>query len=641
MEAERYCLKITPDSLKEQLQAVQTAGGDGTEYLNSVSRADLCVDLKNNSWEFRLTGPKIPPPDNFVSQLKQYFLNSVEGLNNLTLLTQSAAEDSLEVWFSLNWESLKMEILQLSPVLRTVLEYARPVVGSNSVVIQLASPNAIEICRRRQLDTVIAGWVKERRGQLPRVEFKLGDFKGKIEQDAQKIQQEAEVEKEKRLRRQQLRAKKQRSVVLEGRKIKSSGEPIEEIRTQLGEIVTVEGVVIAAEFVRTGGKKKNFVKGIISDRSDSVSFMIFMDEVNEQLLSLKNNWLKIRGRLKMDNYRRRKNEIIFVNDVNRITPRIRRDEAPVKRVELHCHSKMSRLDATSDIRDIVQRAAYWDHPAVAISDHGVVHSFPEAARAGEEFGVKIIYGMEGYLVNDKRCFVLNDLGFDSSQLSLAEEFIVLDCETTGFSPLTAEVFQVAALRIRNGQVVDSYNSPVAVHRISCSLLDQTPLTKQQLLDGPPPERVSEELDQFIGQLPVLIYEASFVQNFLKKMGYQFRSPVVHLRRLVEKIWAPGRANLNQVFINRFKEKIEHEFDACKDVQRTFQIFQEISPKLSPDLSLDSIKSLEKQGDHKASFYHVLLLVRNRKGLENLYKLVSRSHIDYFYRQPRILRSDLE
>ncbi len=639
MTEESYLLEIAPSKLIRVCEGEVDSGA--IDYLNSLDQVQLCVSPQCGEWEFRFKTNACPPPENLSKSLQEFFMDQVDGLRCLHCLSVSDKKVSLDKWLEEHWEILKTNILRVSPVLRSALEYARPRVENGTLQVELADTRWLELCRERSLDKFIQKWLRERCGRSPAVEFVIGDFSKEIESDARRFQVQEEKKLQKKQRRQKLRAKKEKETVLLGRKIQTDIVSIGETKQLDKKRVTVRGRVIESEFRKTSKDKSNFVKGIITDSRNSISFIIFLDESKPELTGLEGEWLKIRGNLKEDNYGRNNDDIIFVNDVNKIPPLIRSDDAPVKRVELHCHTNMSQLDALPDVNDIVERAAFWDQPAVAVSDHGVVHSFPEAAKAGQKYGVKILYGMEGYLVNDKRPFILNRDTRWGLEEELDEEFIVLDCETTGVSPCTAEPFQLCALRIKEGEIVDSYQSPLAVQSISGQLLKQSTVDKEELLEAPPPESVIEDLTEFVGEKPVLIYEADFVRNFLEKIGFSLENPIVHLRRLVENFWAPDNSHLNEVFLNRFKGEIEHDFDARQDARRTLQIFSELEPRLPEPLTIKTVAGLEATSDYHAPFNHVLLLARNETGLENLYRLVSRSHTEYFYRQPRILRSELE
>ncbi len=642
MNSKRYQLKLEPRKLLELLKEAGHCSEEVEQFIQAAEQTSLCVDPKNSCWEFRFAVNGKRHPSDLDNCLKTVCKNRVDGLNEISVLTLPCGEPggSLDAWLEENWEALKSNILELSPVLRSALEYARPSLVDGELKIELAYPNWIQVCEDRQVDEYVKNWVSERWGNCPPVDFVLGDFEGEIESDARRIEDQEQERIKKQRQRSQLRAQKEKETVLRGRRIKTEAIEVKEINGELNS-ATIQGQVVEAEFVRTAKKKKNFVKGIISDRTASLPFMIFMDDKKENLIGLEDSWLKIRGRVQKDNYRSGQDYLMFVNDVNKIPPMIREDRMPVKRAELHCHTNMSQLDALTDVEELIERVAFWDQPAVAISDHGVVHSFPDAAAAAEKYGVKVIYGMEGYLVNDKRPLVLNGAASSAADSPLKEEFIALDCETTGPSPWISEVFQVAAVRVQGGEIKERYETSVAVDQVPEKLLNNSRLSRDDLLEAPPAEEVANQLENFVGGLPLVVYEASFVRNFLDKMGYCPTGPVVHLRRLVERFWSPGESGLNKVFASRFREDVEHQFDASSDVRRTLQILEELQPKLPSPATPAAIKKLEKDSDHRDPFYHVLILARTQKGLENLYRLVSRSHVEHFYKQPRILRSELE
>lgn len=640
---ECYLMDVPPARLKE-IVAREGASEELRELLDNAEDVKVLVDPERSAWELKISSTT-PFNNNLAGQLQELFLNHCPDLKKVKIDFESlsANKDKKESspWLAKHWENLKNAICKASPAVRSAFEYARPRLEDKTLIIEIADYRWVDFCREKEIDSFIGAWIEKKFGRRPEIKFKTGDFSARIEQDAESLKLEKMEELEKKQRRQQLRIEKEKTNIPLGGKIKSKPVAIAEMDVEENHSVTLQGQIIEWDFKQTSRGKKNLYTGVLTDNTDSISLKIFRGDDESALPDLSGAWVKIRGRLRRDNFGRNRDEAVFVRDINRIPPMIRTDDAPLKRVELHCHTNMSRMDGLPAVEDIVERAAFWDQPAVAISDHGVVHSFPKAYSAGKKYGVKIIFGLEGYLVEDDRPLVLNvDESVDRQQV-LDDQFVIIDCETTGVSPCNSRLFHAAALRIKDGEIVERFESPVAVNEIDSWILDSSPLDAQKILDAPSAEKVTEQLQDFAGELPIVIYEADFIRRFLEQQGFEFKQPLIHLRRIVEEIWMPEHAHLDHLYENRFQAGTGHRFDARCDVERTLEVYRELKPSLPGKITVDNLLKFQSEPDHKAGSYHVLLLARNQTGLQNLYKLVSWSHTKHFYRFPRMLRSELE
>ncbi|MFB6355676.1 MAG: PolC-type DNA polymerase III [bacterium] len=308
----------------------------------------------------------------------------------------------------------------------------------------------------------------------------------------------------------------------------------------------------------------------------------------------------------------------------------------------------------------MERAAFWDHDALAITDHGVAHSFPEAAHAAEEYGVKMIFGVEGYIVEDDRPMVLNrtDEFPDNPDRLLPDRCVLIDGETTGVSPINNDLFQVGVLALEDGEIVDEYSSLLPVEEIPREILERSPVEREDILSAPDPDQVKKDLQEFVGDRPVVMYEADFLRHFLREFGIEFSQPVIHLRRIVEAVWKPENPGLDTLVQTQLNSKVKHSYDAARDVRRVKDILEELHDHFQgnersarcnrayqveiPDgLSIALIDDLDREPDPKAPHNHIILLARNDTGMKNLYELISKSHIENFYRQPRMKRSEIQ
>ena len=220
-------------------------------------------------------------------------------------------------------------------------------------------------------------------------------------------------------------------------------------------------------------------------------------------------WVKVYGELKYDKFR--DDDLFNVYAVESCEPpKIREDKSEEKRIELHIHTNMSAQDGLSSASDTVKRAKYWGHRAVAITDHGVVQAFPEAANAGKSCGVKIIYGMEAYLVpDDKNIFECRqDYGFD-------DEFVVFDIETTGLYKRTCKIIETGAVRMIKGKIVDTFSTFVDPEvRIPDHIVSLTNITSEMVSGAPKEKEALEAFRKFAGDACLVAHNAPFDAGFV-------------------------------------------------------------------------------------------------------------------------------
>ena len=643
---EQYRLEVSCEKIYKVVNG-QSVPNEVCEFLDRSENVEIYVDDEQARWEIQFHTSQTPP-DSLESILLEIFRERADSLRDLTV---SVAEKSPEANTSSGsshtsdlsepWEQLKQDLYQKTPMSRSFFQYARPVLREDRLIVELPNKQSVQNCRSQQFDRFIQAWFQKHEGIDLKVKFAEGDFSERLKNDAEQIRKEEQEKIEKQERRREVKQQKKQDHVIVGKTIQTDPIPIEQIGESEQRNVTVEGELVETDLNITGKNKKNVLTGIVTNRKDSIEFKQFLDTKISELEGMEGKWLRIRGPLKNDNYRGGGEKVIFLNDANQIPPKIRKDDAPEKRVELHCHSNMSALDALTEVEQLVERAAYWDHPALAITDHGVAHSFPEAARAAKEYGVKVIFGVEGYLVDDDRPVILNGVDSDVGSDRPWQDYIVLDCETTGISPHTDEIFQIAALHVKEGEIVNDFHSTLQTEGDYPRIVERTQLEEDQLNNAPPPEIVFEELSEFIDDRPIFAYEADVLRNFIESAGFRFDQPMIHVRRLVDHVWNPPTLSLDSLIERRHGQQRDQSLDARVDVQHTKLLIEELEESLEQMETLDDLREIVADPDKTDRSNHIILLAKNQKGLENLYRLVSLSHVDNFYRQPRLFRSNIE
>ncbi|ERI89610.1 DNA polymerase III, alpha subunit [Clostridiales bacterium oral taxon 876 str. F0540] len=326
----------------------------------------------------------------------------------------------------------------------------------------------------------------------------------------------------------------------------------------------------------------------------------------------------------------------------------RQDRAEIKRVELHMHTQMSQMDAMTSATELIKRAMSWGMKSIAITDHGVVQAFPEAHKllGRNNPDMKVIYGVEAYLAPDKKSSVVNSKG-----QSIDTSYCVLDLETTGFSPVTEKITEIGIMKYQDGKVVDNFSCFVNPEKpIPAKVIEVTNITDDMVRDAETIEQVFPKMLEFIKGSVLVAHNAAFDINFLKHnakvLGYDFDFTYVDTLTLAQAIFPEFKSyKLGRIAKNLgIKAEVAHR--ALDDVDTTVKVFKVMLEKLKERGSenLDDIdvyssdEESKKEEFKKLKTYHAIILAKNNIGLKNLYKLVSYSHLDYFYKKPRILKS---
>ncbi len=434
--------------------------------------------------------------------------------------------------------------------------------------------------------------------------------------------------------------------VLYGRDFDDGFLAIKDIDGVQGE-VTIRGRIISTDrrLLKSG---KTLVIFDMTDFTDTISVKLFaaeeaLEDIDKAVV--KGSFIKLKGMTTIDRYdgELTVGSIVGIKKCEDFTGK-RVDNSPVKRVELHCHTKMSDMDGVSEVGDIIKRAKKWGMPAIAITDHGVVQAFPDASHAldkGDTF--KIIYGVEGYLVDDMKQLVESPRG-----QSFDDPFVVFDIETTGFSPLNDHIIEIGAVKVENGVISEKFSTFVNPDMPIPFRIEQlTGISDSMVLPAPKIDQVLPEFLKFCEGAALVAHNASFDVSFIdhnaRLLGLPFDPTVLDTVSL-------ARLLLPQ--LNRFKLdtvakalniSLENHHRAVDDAGCTAEIFEAFL-KMLRNRGVDNVDALNEMSRlddervKKLPSHHIIILAKNDVGRTNLYRLVSRSHIDYFYRNPRIPKS---
>ena len=447
-----------------------------------------------------------------------------------------------------------------------------------------------------------------------------------------------------------------------GRGIKE--EPIK-IKTLIGEDnnVVVEGYVFGTDYFESSKTDFKIITLKITDYSDSIYCKVFVRDAEEyQRLckELKTGlWFKIRGYTKEDQFA--KELVLNARDIIKIEKKENKimDNAPKKRVELHCHTKMSQMDGVADDEALLKQALSWGHKAIAITDHNGVQAFPHVfnfvtghnkkLKEGEE-PFKAIYGAELTLIDD----TVNIVVRPNNKNMLEQTYVVFDFETTGFNAGGADsIIEIGAVKIRNGEILERYDELINPGRpLPEKITAVTNITDDMLKDKDNEENAVKRFIEWFKDCPMVAHNAKFDVSFLE-MAYKkynlgtFTNPVIdtlELSRTMDNTYA--RHSLSAL-VKRYDvpwdESAHHRGDY--DAEGTALVFHKMLKKLSNRNieNMDQLDSLVSKDEiHKyGRSYHVNLLVKNKTGLKNLFKIISLANTTYLYKTPRILRSEIE
>ena len=322
----------------------------------------------------------------------------------------------------------------------------------------------------------------------------------------------------------------------------------------------------------------------------------------------------------------------------------RMDNAKEKRVELHMHTQMSQMDGVTACEDLLKRAVSWGWKSIAITDHGVVQAFPDAhkylGKAGAD--LKVIYGVEAYLVPDKDSCV----SFTKGQ-ELDTEYCVLDIETTGLSFRTEKITEFGIMKYKNGEVIDSFECFVNPEKpIPEEVVNITHITDEMVKDAPTIDQIMPKVLDFIGDSVLVAHNADFDIGFIKynckQLGLELNNTYIDTLRLAKNLFPDYKKYKLGLIADNLGIKVEVAHRALDDVDTLVKVFQVMLKMLKEKgaktlADIDNLEA-EKVDFRKLPSYHAIILAKDLVGLKNLYKLVSYSHLDYFYKKPRILKS---
>ncbi|NLL44684.1 MAG: PolC-type DNA polymerase III [Mollicutes bacterium] len=449
--------------------------------------------------------------------------------------------------------------------------------------------------------------------------------------------------------------------IIYGIEIKGKTTTIDNLITEDNN-VTVEGYVFGIDFFESNKNNLKIITLKITDYTDSIYCKVFVkDDVEYEDLKKKlkeGKWYKIRGYTKNDVYS--KELVLNARDINVLKKEdnIIKDNSEVKRIELHTHTFMSQMDGVVDAKKLVKKAKEWGHKAIAITDHNAVQAFPDVYNLvrdmnkglAPEEAIKVIYGAELIMVDDTVDIVVRP---NDTHL-LDNTYVVFDVETTGFNAGGGDqIIEVGAVKLFNGEIIDTFSELINPGRpLEKRITELTGITDEMLKDKPTEKEVIKRFIEWVGNSPMVAHNAKFDVSFLE-MAYQkynlgtFKNTVIDTLELARTLDTNFNRHSLSAIVKRydvpFDEESHHRADY--DAKATALVFHKMLKKLV-DRNYEKISDLEKLVAKDEIFkygqtYHVNILVKNKIGLKNLFKIISLGNTTYLYKTPRIIRSEIE
>lgn len=646
MTAKKFPLVFDKVSLSAPLQ----------EVFRETTVLSLTIHRKEREIVTEIAADEVIPPL-YWEKLRKEMMQQLPGVKEVHIFPKYQLMDKEpKAVLTDFWDTIRSHVAAQSKVCSGVISDADWDYQDGKMQI-FVKHNMAYYLSQKKLDDAVAKLVQEETGLAMSVQFKNVQSS---EEDRARMEQEQRTKTEELLQQiaSATQAAEQAKVSAEVGAVSEAvsrgilfgkeftGTPVKIVDTKIpGESVIVEGNIFNIEPREIKGEKY-IVSFDITDKSDSTTVKFFVkrsvfdNELKDKIK--KDAYLRVQGEVQFDKYAKEIN-IMAKAIMTAQAPPPRMDTAEEKRVELHLHTQMSSMDGVTPVKTYIKRAIEWGHKAIAITDHGVVQAFPDAMNAADKSDLKVIYGVEAYLIDD-----LGNAVFSPRGQNLDDTYVVFDIETTGLSKEKEMITEIGAVKVADGKIIDRFSTFVNPQRpISAEITKLTGITDDMVKDAPTIENVLPEFLKFCEDTVLVAHNASFDTGFIRIAAE--RAGLGELHHTVVDTLELARALLPE--LNKHKLDIVCEYlgvtlnghhRAVNDAEATAEVFIKFLDMLAEKkiFTLDEINVLASRTVNykKLRAYHAIILVKNYTGLRNLYELVSMAHIDYFFRRPRIPKS---
>lgn len=646
MTAKKFPLVFDKVSLSAPLQ----------EVFRETTVLSLTIHRKEREIVTEIAADEVIPPL-YWEKLRKEMMQQLPGVKEVHIFPKYQLMDKEpKAVLADFWDTIRSHVAAQSKVCSGVISDAEWDYQDGKMQI-FVKHNMAYYLSQKKLDDAVAKLVQEETGLAMSVQFKNIQSS---EEDRARMEQEQRTKTEELLQQiasatqaaEQVKVSAEVGAVSEavsrgilfGKEF--TGTPVKIVDTKIpGESVIVEGNIFNIEPREIKGEKY-IVSFDITDKSDSTTVKFFVkrsvfdNELKDKIK--KDAYLRVQGEVQFDKYAKEIN-IMAKAIMTAQAPPPRMDTAEEKRVELHLHTQMSSMDGVTPVKTYIKRAIEWGHKAIAITDHGVVQAFPDAMNAADKSDLKVIYGVEAYLIDD-----LGNAVFSPRGQNLDDTYVVFDIETTGLSKEKEMITEIGAVKVADGKIIDRFSTFVNPQRpISAEITKLTGITDDMVKDAPTIENVLPEFLKFCEDTVLVAHNASFDTGFIRIAAE--RAGLGELHHTVVDTLELARALLPELNKHKLDIVCEHlgvtlngHHRAVNDAEATAEVFIKFLDMLAEKkiFTLDEINVLASRTVNykKLRAYHAIILVKNYTGLRNLYELVSMAHIDYFFRRPRIPKS---
>ncbi len=614
--------------------------------LKNTTVSDIKIKLGTRSMEVRLSS------DDFVDErcledLRQDIIDSFPGIEDVKAeicypMEALSPEEKIESY----WDKLVSIVSERNMYIAPLLKNAHRRITNDSLVIELAN-NTYRTFELLYIDRLLEKVIRERLELDIRVSFEdvpLDDEQKEMYERLaeERIKNDAVPEVEsstpapvpapavKKERRPQRASSGKKTVITE------EPVPISSAVKMNGEVVVEGRITIKPEIVTT--KKGGYVVKTDIYDGTAIAVVLFCTpeayEADFADIFKKGNYVRIKGIVYLNEHENN-DPNIRISSINIAqAPPKKMDNAEVKRVELHLHTNMSMMDAINPASDYIHRAAEWGHKAIAITDHGVVQAYPEAMSAGKKEGIKILYGCEGYLVNDLSAVVKRPKG-----QTIDDTFVVFDLETTGLDTRSDKIIEIGAVKIKGRKIVDRFSTFVDPEQyLSGKIIKLTGIYDDMLRGAPKEAEILPEFLEFIGDSVLVAHNASFdtafINRFAKNNGIALENTVIDTVELSKMLLAGLNNYKLDTVCDKLGVSLENHHRAVDDAEATALCFIKLM-SMTEELGESNIDGLNELGAEKIDKskirkrYHIIIFAKNQAGIKDLYRLVSDAHIKYY------------
>lgn len=617
------------------------------QYRDKFELKKIKILKKAREWELVISLKRLVS----ISELNKIEAQVTEhyGLSRTRItIEESSVRIDIDEFIDSHWEDLKSAIIANNPSFTGFLMNSEISHENNTIKLIAPSKEAAEYLTSRKCHSIAAQYIKDYFNIDAQVVICFNEEEMLCSDEYLKCYFEeenkivAEALKPKKGDSRKDNTKERKDAVIMGRPFNDIPISIASITEDSGR-VAIQGSIFNTE-VKTLNNGKTIIIFNITDNTNSITGKIFIREENDTAKLVENikdgRYVRIKGDIQYDQFI--KELVIFPNSIIEAEKTVRLDNAEGKRVELHAHTGMSTMDGVSSATDLIKRAKEWGHKGIAITDHGVVQAYPEAYEASKKYGIKVIYGVEGYFVNDGIPIVYNP-----GRIRLDNELIVFDLETTGLSPIRDRITEIGAVKIKQGKITDEFSELINPEiPIPDNITKLTGITDAMVKDKETIKEILPRFLEFVGDSPLIAHNAGFDSGFIRakagELGLNVDNVVIDTLQLSRILLPELKKHKLNIVCEHLGISLENHHRAADDAAATAEIMLKFI-EMMKDKGIKDVADINSLASSAESYkskesYHIILLVKNMTGLRNLYQLVSKAHLDCFYKKPRIPKS---